>query len=356
MVRCGGICVQLCCRVRTKKQSSLDVVAFLVCAFTLCFSSVGAAQNVDDVHVEPQHRPAISEPVGEHAGGLLTEPALLNVQVDVVLVPVVVTDEANRSVMGLKKENFTLYEAEQKQQIQYCSAEDTPISVGIILDLSGTMAGRIDSARNALNSFFQNSHPDDDYFVITFANRPQLIADTSQSTEQIQNSLGLAAPSGHTALLDAVQMGLDKLKRSQYERRALLIISDGGDNWSRHKLPEITTEVEESGVDVYAIGLFNNQFPLLSSLEVAYGKHLLTKLSDSSGGRTVTVNDLRKLSDAAATISKEMRSQYVLGYRPYPALRKGELRKITVRVEPNAILPYGRLHLAYKKNYVASFH
>ncbi len=318
-----------------------------------CLASSGTAQDSADVHIVPRAASPPSGATGSHSADDRAAPAL-SLQVDLVLVPVTVTDGMNRPVIGLRKNDFSVYEDDAGQSIRYFSAEDTPISFGILFDLSGTMAHKIDAAREALSEFFNNANPEDDYFVITFSDRPQLIADSTGSPEEVQRRLGAAVPSGHTALLDAIDMGVAKLRNAAHHRRALLIISDGGDNWSRHHLREVETEVEESGVEVYAIGLFNDGVPVLSVLDEKFGKRLLSKVAEASGGRMVTVDSLTKLPEIAANISREMRSQYVLGYHSTNAVRDGKWRKIRVRVGGSALTSTysARLSTAYKRGYI----
>lgn len=317
-------------------------------------------QSSSDVHVVPASDPISTTPpdTTSHGSEIVPADPTLSVQVDLVLVPVVVTDSTNRPVTGLAKNEFAIFENEAQQDIRYFSTEDAPISIGIILDLSGTMAKRIDAARQALRDFFRNSNLNDDYFVITFADRPQMLADSTSSTDNIEQSLSNVTPSGHTALLDAVHMGLQKLRSARYERRALLVISDGGDNWSRLKSREVIEEIEESDDYVYGIGVFSDEFPVLSALEVASGKHLLNRMCGSSGGRAIMINDLQNLSGAAATLGKEMRDQYVLGYSPHKTVETGERRKIKITVASShpAAKKSTPLHLAYKKAYSAPRH
>jgi Ca-activated chloride channel homolog len=331
------------------KGVGLTLAAILV--LIMSFGSSSRAQESVDIHLVLNEQTGVldSVPVPD------MRTSLLSVQVDLVLVPVTVTDSLNRAVIGLNKENFSVYEDDKPQHIRYFSIEDAPISVGILLDVSGTMSNKVDAAREALADFFEASHPDDDYFVITFADRPQLLADSTKSVGDIQGRLATVKPFGYTALLDAIDMGLAKLRSARYQRRALLIISDGGDNSSRHKLREVKSAVEESGVEVYAIGLFDGGLPVLKSFDEKLGKRLLTQITEASGGRTLTVENAAKLSQAAISISTEMRSQYLLGYRSANPARNGKWRKIKVQVAPS--LTAGddnvRLHPAYKKGYMA---
>ena len=268
--------------------------------------------------------------------------------VDLVLIPVTVTDNKNRIVTSLQKENFLLSEGGEPQHIQYFSAEDAPISVGVLLDLSGSMTNKIDTAREALGEFFKNANPEDDYFVVTFANRPELLAGTTQSIENIQSKLALAVPHGNTALLDAIYVGLSRLRNARYKRRALLIISDGGDNHSRYDAKEIKKLVQEADVEIYAIGIFDSIF---KTYEEWTGKRLLTEITEETGGRTVTVEDLGKLPEIAATISRELRNQYVLGYRPKTSGRDGQWRKIKVQLTRS--INDAAMQIYYRRGYQA---
>jgi Ca-activated chloride channel family protein len=276
--------------------------------------------------------------------------ASLRVSVDLVLVPVTVTDALNHPQTSLAREDFTLYEGDQVQQIQYFSTEDSPISVGLLLDVSKSMQDKIDTERAAVDQFFKNANPEDDYFVITFNSQPRVLSDVTQSTNGIETELGLVQPSGSTALLDAVYLGVSKLRQAKYSRRALVIISDGGDNSSRYKLREIKNLIAESDVMLYAIGIFDSA--PFKSFEEVMGKRWLGAMTDVTGGRTETVKDLAALPEECALLSRELRSQYVLGYRPRDRAFDGKWHKIKIVVaSPNDA---SRLRSYYRKGYYAS--
>ncbi len=279
----------------------------------------------------------------------------LRVDVNLVTVPVIVTDASSHAVTGLRKEDFAIYEGDRKQEIRYFSEEDGPISVGLILDLSKSMTNKIDTERAAVEQFFQNANPDDDYFVITVSNHPKLIASSTRSIRAIETELGLAVPDGNTALLDAIYLGVAQMRTARYPRHALLIISDGGDNNSRYKLREIKSMVRESDVAVYAIGLFDSA--LFKTFEEYMGKKWLQEITDASGGRTVAIDDLTRLPQTAGAISWELRNQYVLGYQPATVAADGRWRKIKVSVLPHGTTPSSspaRLQAYYRKGYSAS--
>jgi Ca-activated chloride channel family protein len=274
----------------------------------------------------------------------------IRVSVDLVLVPVTVTDDLNHPQTNLARENFAVYERDQPQKIRYFSAEDSPISVGLLLDVSASMQDKIDTERAAIEQFFKNANPEDDYFVITFNNQPHVLSDVTRSTSGIETELGLVHPSGTTALLDAVYLGVSKLERAQYRRRALVIISDGADNASRYKLSQIKSIVAESDVMVYAIGIFGTS--PFKSFEETMGKRWLGSMTDVSGGRTTTVKNLSALPEACALLSRELRTQYVVGYHPSEILSDGKWHKIKVVVKnPSDAEPFRSF---YRKGYFAS--
>ena len=253
----------------------------------------------------------------------------IQVDVDLVLVPVSITDIKNRPVTGLGRQDFALFEGETPQQIRYFSTEEAPLSLGVVMDLSKSMKNKIASAREAVADFFATANPQDDCFVVTFADRPALLTDSTRSLADIQSKLALAEPEGHTALLDAVYLALHKIHSAQYRRRALLIISDGGDNHSRYNAKEIKKLVEEADVQIYAVAVTGGRF---RTPEEWAGQKLLNEITEATGGRTVVVDNAAQLPDVAAQISQELRNQYVLGYRPSDTARDGAWRKIKVKV------------------------
>jgi len=323
------------------------LLLFLICTCTPGWVVETQAQSSEDVHIIPREHADTAKPVPaalqESAGDHF------RVNVDLVMVPVSVTDTANRFVPGLGKEAFTLFEGGERQEIRHFSMEDAPISVGVLLDLSKSMTNKIDDAREALSEFFKTANPQDEYFVVTFADRPQTLADAGQSVGMIQGKLASAVPGGHTALLDAIYLGVHKLRKARYSRRALLIISDGGDNHSRYRSAEIRRLVQEADVQIYAIGIFDSMF---KTPEEWAGKRLLSDITEATGGRTVTLSNAARLPEIASEISLELRNQYVLGYRPTNPVRDGKWRRINVRL--NAAASSLPLHVHFRRGYAGS--
>jgi Ca-activated chloride channel family protein len=281
------------------------------------------------------------------SGRASTRTVAVRMSVDLVLIPVTVTDALNHPQTNLTRGNFKIYEGDRPEEIRYFSQEDSPISVGLLLDVSKSMQDKIDSERAAVEQFFRNANPQDDYFVITFNGRPRVLSDVTQSTNGIETELGLVEPSGPTALLDAVYLGISKLRNAKYSRRALVIISDGGDNSSRYKFREIKSIAAESDVMLYAIGIFDST--PFKSFEETMGRRWLSAMTDVTGGRTSTIKSTAKLPEQCALLSRELRSQYLLGYEPRDRKSDGKWHKIKVVV--SGLSESGQLHSYYRKGY-----
>ncbi len=303
-------------------QRSLRFGAILVCTLALLRCPLGWGQCSGGAHVVPLKDVSVEQP------GAASSEKPLQASVDVVLVPVVVTDSLNHPIVNLKKQDFAIYEENKLQEIQYFSMEQAPVSIALLLDVSKSMSDKIDAERAAIAEFVKNAHPDDEYFAIAFSDRPRLLVDSTRSADDIERKLVSAPRGGSTAMLDAIYLAIDKLRSARYRRRAIVIISDGGDNASRYTLRQTKRLVKESDVQIFAVGLFDNFF---HSIEEKLGKKWLSEITDVTGGRTVTVENEKDLPEAAATISWEMRDQYVLGYRTGKNGSQG-WRKIRVRL------------------------
>lgn len=324
-------------------------LAFLV---ALGVAAAAPAQSPDDVQIVPrvQAQPAPASAVAPPSLSIRSKP--LRVDVDLVLVPVTVTDVKGKSVMDLHKENFRLFEGEKEMPVRYFFAQDTPISVGVIVDLSSSMKNKLDRVREAFDEFFENADPADDYFVVTFSDRVKLLADTTTSIPTIQSKLAAMQAKGNTALADAIYLSLLKLHTAKYERKAIVVISDGGDNASRNSLRHVKNLAREADAQVYAIDVCDAPSVLFTKkLEERFGRQWLTQVSEVSGGRTIAVDDARKIPEAAAQISLELRNQYVLGFRPDYLESGDRWRKIKVRVSRRE--DDTPLQLYYKTGYMA---
>lgn len=325
--------------------------ALLALIFLCVFTVTATAQDSAEVHIAPRMAPKIAEPTNAPPPDptLKTYTKPLHSNVDLVLVPVTVTDPMDRLVTGLEKKNFEIYQDKQAQPIRNLSSEDAPISVGIIFDMSGSMSDKIDKSREAVVQFMQTANPEDEFFIIGFSDRPQLLADFSDSVGDIQSKLVMVTPKGMTALLDAIYMGMNKMKHAKHERKALLIISDGGDNHSRYSESEIKSAVKEADVQLFAIGIFD-QTP--RTPEERFGPAMLSEITEVTGGRTFVLNNVNELPDVAAKIGTELRNQYVLAYAPLKKPKDGKWHKIRVKLLPPKGLPPLNIHA--KQGYYAA--
>ncbi len=317
------------------------IVAALVAAYWL-LPTAWAQGSGEDVHVTPRVEPmqtSNSQPADDPTLKSHTKP--IKVDVNLVLVPVSIVDPENRQVTGLDKENFEVFEGKERQQIQHFSSEDAPVSLGAIFDVSGSMANKIERAREAVVEFFKTANPEDEFFMIAFADRPEEVTDFTRSVEEIEGRLLYTVPKGRTAMLDAIYLGLNKMRKARYGRKALLIISDGGDNHSRYTESEVKNLVKESDVQIYAIGVYDHYFP---TEEERLGPQLLSDITELTGGRAFSIDNPNDLADVATKIGVELRNQYVLGYRPTSPASDGKWHKLKVKLVPPKGLPPLRVY------------
>jgi Ca-activated chloride channel family protein len=323
---------------------SRSTFIFLVLVAIIAANPASMAQSpvpVDDVHVNPRVQPPPSAEKQIVDPALRTHTKPLQASVDLVLVPVTITDPMNRLVTGLDKENFSVFEGKDQQEIRHFSSEDAPVSLGVIFDMSGSMNSKIERAREAVIEFFKTANPQDEFFMVTFADKPEEISDFTQSIEDIQGKLVYTIPKGRTALLDAIYLGVSKMRQAKYPKKALLVISDGGDNHSRYTEGEIKSVVKEADLLMYAIGIYDRY---MSTPEEQLGPALLSDLTELTGGRAFTIDNPNDLADVATKIGIELRNQYVLGYRPKNPAHDGKWRKIKVKLIPPKGLPPLRVY------------
>jgi Ca-activated chloride channel homolog len=256
-------------------------------------------------------------------------PYSIRVNTTYVLIPVTVTDDQNRFVLGLGRSNFGLSEDGNDQKITQVSGEDAPLSVGLLVDTSGSMGMKLDLSRHAVQEFLKTINPADEAFLVEFSDRARLVTGFTNRVETIQDGL---------ASLDAVNIGLHEMKSAKNPRKALLILSDGGDNNSRYTPGEIKDLVREADVQIYCMGVFEPTLMGLSLAELS-GPRLLARISDQTGGRVFAATRDSQLPAIAKRIGVELRNQYVLAYYPSHNQRDGTYRRVTVKLKPPEGLP-----------------
>jgi len=267
--------------------------------------------------------------------------------IGIVNVTVSVTDPYGRFVTGLGKEHFEIFDDRVKQQIALFSDDDSPVSLGIVYDVSGSMKERIARSVRALRRFIETSHNDDDFFLIGFNDRAKLVQDFTTSGERIVGHLMFVAPKGSTALYDAAYIAVEKVAQGRHKKKALLIISDGQDNNSRYTYKELRNRVKEADVQIYAIGITDPASDALAG----YGRSVLEEITRMTGGRAFFPNAYNEpeLVEICTRIALELRHQYSLAF--YPTDRESEAKWHKVQVKVNPPKGLGRLSLNYKDGY-----
>ncbi len=308
-----------------------------MCLALVCFASPGTQAQQPAPSGAPPQTPTTAQPQPDDTPRLKS---------DVVTLSVTVSDPYGRFVTGLDKTHFEVYEDKVKQKIEFFNDDDAPITLGIVYDVSGSMASKVSRSLHALRRFVETSHDDDEYFLVGFNHRAQLLRDFTTSGESVINSLTLVQTDGRTALYDAAYIGIEKARTGRHNKKALLIVSDGQDNNSRYTFSELRDLVREADVQLYAIGIVD----LVRDNDLgAYGESVLEELSRSTGGRAFFPSSEEELVDVCTQIALELRHQYSIGYYPTTDIRDGRWHKLKVKVDPPPGLP--RLAVRAKEGY-----
>src|ERR1700739_1880585 len=327
---------------------------FLLCAAIPLFGQ----ENADDPKlIAPPAAVAVPKlaDISHDTPPVIIKPGkVIRAEVDLALVNVTVTDPYNRLVTGLDPDNFRVFEDNIEQEVVSFSAEDVPISIGVIFDFSGSMANKVDKAREAALQFFKTANPQDEFFLVSFNERAELTSSFTNSVEDLQARMMLTVPKGRTALLDAIYLGLSQMRGAHNAKRALLILSDGGDNHSRYNESDIKRLVKEADTQLYAIGIFDPLGYRNRTPEELGGPSLLSEVTEMPGGRFFAVEKLDELPDIASKIGMELRNQYVLGYRPSNKAHDARWRKLKIKLRAPKGLP--PLTVYSKMGYYAPSH
>ena len=283
--------------------------------------------------------PILSDVKHDTHGQPIEDGQSVRIDVELALVNVTVTDPYNRLVTGLDADNFRVFEDNVEQEVVNFSSEDVPISIGVIFDHSGSMADKLGKAKEAAIQFFKTANPQDEFFLVGFNERAELLSPFTDSVEDLQGRIFSVPAKGRTALLDAIYLGLSEMKGAHHAKRALLIISDGGDNSSRYNEKDIKRLVREADTQLYSIGIFDPFEYRSRTLEELHGPSLLSEVTELTGVRSFSVEDINELPDIAAKIGMELRNQYVLGYRPSNKSHDARWRKIKIKLRAPKGLP-----------------
>jgi VWFA-related protein len=320
-------------------QTSLKYASFAV-ACTIAFAA--ACLGADDNKASTQDPRVAIQPRAKAPAAEPDAPRTRNLRVDttVVEIPVTVTDPLNRFVTGLEREHFRIFEDKIEQHVSYFSSEDRPIAIGLVFDTSGSMGSKLQKSRQAVAQLMKTANPEDEFFLVQFNERPELSIGFTRDVEEVQNRLTFVQSKGRTALLDGIYLALNEMKKAHNPRKALVVISDGGDNSSRYTETEIKNLVREADVQIYAIGIFEPTSSRGRTPEELSGPSLLSEVAEQTGGRHFPVENLNELPDIAAKIGIELHNQYVLGYAPSNGEKDGKYRHVQVKlVQPKGLPP-----------------
>ena len=253
-----------------------------------------------------------------------------------VQIPVTVTDIHDRPQMDLRQADFRIFEDGEEQQLASFSMADAPITTGVVFDTSGSMKGRIEDSRAALEQLVETAGSEDEFFLVRFSDRPEMVMPLTRDFDELSRRLGQVIPHGWTALYDAMFYSMQEMRRSNNPHKALLVLSDGEDNNSRFTESEALSMIREADVRVYAIGLFRQA-------------RCLEKMAADTGGRVIWVHKLSELPDAVHKLTLEMRNVYLLSYFSKNAPGGGKYRKVRVEVQPRADnMPF---HVSWRRGY-----
>jgi len=281
----------------------------------------------------------------------VTDDKPISVKTDLVTLTLTVTDLYGRFVSGLNKNAFSAFDNNQEQEITFFSDADAPASIGILFDVSDSMSGeKIGKARKALELFINTSHPSDEYFLIAFNSRAQLLLDRTRDGDAVLQKLTLVQPKNNTALYDAVYLGVERVTRGTRQKKAMLIISDGQDNASRYNFGEVRRLLKESDVTVYAVGIMDKADA--GSINGMQGQAFLDELTSVTGGKAFYPQTDVEMDEIFERIALELRHQYSIGFTPKDFKPDGKWHKVKVKVKPPRGL--SRLTVRTREGYYAS--
>jgi VWFA-related protein len=275
--------------------------------------------------------------------------------VDLVIVHTTVVDKNGQFVSGLKQDGFKVFEDGVAQRIVSFSREDVPVSLGIVIDTSGSMRDKFDSVTKAALAFIRASNPSDEEFLIGFNDEVELLEDYTNDIDLISDDLNNTVVTGGTALWDALYLSVQKAQAGRKPKKALILITDGEDRDSYYKLEEMAAKVQESDVQIYSVGFLNDApekgiFGHWTKSEPEKAHDALQKISDETGGKAFFPKDITDIHSIVAQIAYELRNQYTISYTSTNSARDGTWRRLKVSLDSAATSGY---KVRYRNGYFA---
>ncbi len=269
----------------------------------------------------------------------------LRVDTSLVQVPVTVTDKLGRPIVGLEKENFRVFDNRVEQTVVQFASDDETVAVGFVFDVSGSIGGRMRQYQLAAHEFFKIAEPEDEFCLVTFESSPKLAVPLTRHAGEIEYQIMMTRSRGMTALFDAVYLAANEIRKSKLKKKALILVSDGGENHSRYTLAELKNALRETDVLLYSIG------PSPDFSQGDNNGRLLKNLSEMTGGRLIQIGG-SDLADLSQKIIVDLRNRYVLYYSPLDKTRDGRYHRIELQmVSPRGV---GKLTAHWRTGYYAS--
>jgi Ca-activated chloride channel homolog len=275
----------------------------------------------------------------------------IRVNSNLVLVPVTVTDERDRMILGLEQKQFRVWDDKIEQVISHFAMEDAPISIGLVFDSSGSMGPKLKMSRAAVAQFVKAANPEDEFSLVEFSDQARLLQPFTKQPGDIQDRLMFIGSKGRTALMDGLVLSMDEMRHAKHARKAILLITDGGDNNSRYSVREVKARLREADIQVYAIGIMEPLSGRARTIEELEGPQLLDDIAQQTGGRLFEVTDVDELPNIGTRIGAALRNQYVLGYVPAGDTHDGKYHRLQVKVTKSKGLP--SMHVFCRSGYYA---
>jgi Ca-activated chloride channel homolog len=341
-------------RQKTKSKYLLFLAILTGCLLSLAYSQEEGESGSDRSR---KTKPALESKNPPNPRSARRNNAAIGVNVDLVVNYTSVFDKSGRFLSGLQKTNFKIFEDGIEQQISFFSQEDIPVSIGFLLDLSGSMKAerKSEQSKKAAEAFLQASNPQDEMFLIGFNDEVDLLQDYTNDADEIKDALDNTVITGSTALYDAIYLGVEKAHDGRKPKKAVVLITDGVDRASFYKQAEMLAKVQESDVQVFCVGILDpveqkGLFGRMSKSEPERAQDFLTKVSEETGGKAFFPKQADEIPGIVTEIATDIRRQYSIGYTSTNAARDGAWRKVKIEVSAENV---SREQVRYRRGYYA---